>query len=437
MLRLTLATRIALIVIVGLLIGWLVAAALVYRSVTAEHDAVHVSEDRLLALTELIERTPDEQRSVVFRAVSSDGFLVRVDASEIDGSASARLNGRAMNTAPTPEIYKPGLYLRLQRTAREGQEYRIALRTGNTLVVDTTGPLMLTPLGLPVGYGAGLFGTVVALLALIVMQRETKPLARLATVVDGVDFGADPPALPDVRRSAPEIRAVVAAFDRLQRRLAAMIDARMVLMAGIAHDVRTFATRLRLRVDEIPDETERQRAVADIADMTRLLDNALLASRLQIDNAQEELIDLRDVVGEEVEDRRTQGHAVDLTGPAPELVVLVDRLALRRIVTNLVENALRYGRAAHLSLSASGEVAVLLVDDEGSGIPLAARQQMFEPFTRLEPSRNRATGGAGLGLAVVRALVEAADGHVEIADVPAGGARIKVTFPIFRSGQHG
>ena len=158
-------------------------------------------------------------------------------------------------------------------------EFRITLRSGEILIIDASTRLPITPLGLPVGFGAGLFGTIVALLALLVMQRETRPLARLAAAVDGVDLSIDPPLLPQARRSAPEIRAVIAAFNRLQGRLSEMLRARMTLIGGIAHDVRTFATRLRLRVEQIPDAAEKQRAIADIEDMIRLLDDALLSTR--------------------------------------------------------------------------------------------------------------------------------------------------------------
>jgi signal transduction histidine kinase len=111
--------------------------------------------------------------------------------------------------------------------------------------------------------------------------------------------------------------------------------------------------------------------------------------------------------------------------------VLGDRLALRRVVANLVDNALHYGKAAHLSVDASSEFVTLLVDDEGSGIPVDQREQILEPFVRLEDSRNRRTGGAGLGLAVARSLVEAHEGVISIDDAPGGGARLMVRLPLF------
>ncbi len=215
-----------------------------------------------------------------------------------------------------------------------------------------------------------------------------------------------------------------------------MMRARLALVGGISHDVRTYATRLRLRVEHIPDDAERNRAIADIDDMIRLLDDALLASRSAAGEQSQELVELAPLVRDEIDDRRSQGAAVDFdcNADAEQCAVLGDRLALRRTIANLVDNALKYGHAAHLSLAVQGVSVVLKVDDDGPGIPPSERDAMFEPFSRLEASRNRATGGAGLGLAIVRTLVESHGGTVAITDAPTGGARITVTLPVFAAG---
>ena len=313
-------------------------------------------------------------------------------------------------------------------------ELRIALSTGETLVVDASTRLPVTRLGLPLGLAAGLLGTIIGLLALLVMQRETRPLARLAAAVDRVDLSADPPPLPEARSSAPEIRAVIAAFNRLQARLGEMMRARMTLVGGIAHDVRTFTTRLRLRVDKIPDAAGQQRAIADIDDMIKLLDDALLSSRVGAGPLSQEMVEFAALVATEADDRRVQDHAVDLAldEATKAIIVLGDRLALRRVIANILDNALKYGRVAHLRTRLQDDAVILTVDHEGPGIPAHQRWAMLEPFNRLEISRNRSTGGAGLGLAVVRSLVEAHGGTIEIADAPGGGTRVKIALPVFR-----
>jgi signal transduction histidine kinase len=204
-----------------------------------------------------------------------------------------------------------------------------------------------------------------------------------------------PVPLPQARTSAPEIRALIAAFNRLQSRLAQLVRARMAMLGGISHDVRTFATRLRLRVDHIPDGTERDRAISDIADMIRLLDDALLASRAGAGELAEELLELDQIVCSEVEDRRAGGAAISLHvhPDAVGATVLGDRLALRRIVSNLSDNALKYGHVARLAVELEAQSLIQTVDDEGAGIPPNLGEAMFEPFARLETSRNRRTGG--------------------------------------------
>jgi signal transduction histidine kinase len=240
--------------------------------------------------------------------------------------------------------------------------------------------------------------------------------------------------LPEARSSAPEIRALIAAFNRLQSRLATLLRSRMAMLGGISHDVRSFATRLRLRVDQMPEGAERERAIADISDMIRLLDDALLASRAGAGELDEELVEVDQVVSEEVEDRREQGAVIHWRPPVTgeQSVVLGDRLAIRRIIANLIDNALNYGKAAQITLKGDGTTLLLIVDDQGPGIPPDQREAMLEPFVRMESSRNRRTGGAGLGLAVVRNLVEAHRGTIAIETAPTDGARVKVGLPMFR-----
>lgn len=447
MLRVTLAARLALIGLVGFTVVVTVLVGIFYRTTLQENELTRPSPARLDALATLLERTAGDARQAVLDAVSSPQFVARIVPSgapvndetpkqqrQLRETYAAGLAGRPVEIVSPPNHRANRLFPRLARLMANAIEFRIGLRSGDLLVIDAYTRLPVTPFGLPVGFGAGLFGSIVALLALLVMQRETRPLAQLAAAVDRVDLSADPPPLPDAKRSAPEIRAVVAAFNRLQGRLAEMLRARMTLVGGIAHDVRTFATRLRLRVEHIPDDAERQRAVADIDDMIRLLDDALLSTRAGVGGLSQEMVELAALVAVEVHDRHVQGAAVDLVTDerVRNVVVLGDRLALRRVFANIIDNALAYGHAAHVRTALKDGAVVVSIGDEGSGIPPDQRQTVLEPFHRLEKSRNRATGGAGLGLAVVRSLVEAHGGTIEIGAAPGGGTRVSVTLPVFQ-----
>jgi signal transduction histidine kinase len=446
--RLSLAARIALIMIVALGCVWIVLLTVHYRLQGRDTEGVHPAPGRLAALVSLLESAPPAQRGAVLDAVTSDLFAARVEAGNVPASlppapldAKLReayvvaLRGRPLTITVPPQQPPRRFLARLLSDPRNALEFRIALSTGNTLVVDTRNAVLLTSAGLPVGFGAGLFGTVIALAALVFMQREMTPLTRLAAAVDRMDVGGEPALLPQTGRGAPEIQALVSAFNRLQTRLSGLLRARMAMLGGLSHDVRTFATRLRLRLDHLLDGPDRDRVIADIADMIRLLDDALLASRAGAGELAQELVELDEIVRADVADRQANGAPVTLT-VTPHAVgatVLGDRLALRRVIANLVDNALRYARTVEVEIAAEASGLVLTVDDDGPGIPPEQRDMLLEPFVRLDASRNRGTGGAGLGLAVVRNLVEAQGGTVAIADAPRlGGARLVVRLPRFK-----
>jgi signal transduction histidine kinase len=443
MLRLSLAARITMIVITALTAVWIATIALLYLSHDHEGDGTLPSTDQIAALVVLVEQTSESERQLVLDAVSSSTLEARIadarDTQLIRPTAEGlrQVYTAVLGTRPLAIVAPPAdqrLFPRLISATGNGLEFRIGLATGETLIINTKRAITVSRLGLPVGFGAGLFGTLVALVALLIMHRETLPLARLAAAVDGIDLSGPPVLLPQARGSAPEIQALIAAFNRLETRLSQLLRARMAMLGGISHDVRTFATRLRLRVDQIPEGTQRDRAIGDIADMMRLLDDALLASRAGAGELAEELVEFADIVRAEVEDRRSAGALIDLRieAAATAATILGDRLALRRIVANLIDNALKYGHAAHLALVADTLVITLTIDDEGSGIPPDQREILLEPFVRLETSRNRRTGGAGLGLAIVRNLVEGHGGSIVISETPSGGARFTVRLPAFQ-----
>ncbi len=459
LMRLTFATRIGLIVFASVALVWLGAIALFVLSSAGDASRTGPLPRQIVAVVGLLERTRPEDRQSVLEATSSTLVAMRLEAGDqVDPPAThprlkhseqrldhdlAALGGRRLSVAQPA-----GARRFLARFTSDALEWRIALKTAQTLVIDSRGAPLVTLFGLPVGFGAGLFGVVVALLALLIMHRETRPLARLAAEVDRIDLSTRAVPLTNPRRSAPEIRAMVEAFNRLQTRLALLLKARMAMLGGMSHDVRTFATRLRLRIDAIPETAQRERAIADIDDMIRLLDDALLTTRAGAGEFAHELVELDDVVRTEVADRLASGAKIgwrrSATGgapagiapsteplPGPSMTVLGDRLALRRISANLIDNALKYGDRVEVGLMRDGGLIELTFDDDGPGIPADQRELMFEPFARLESSRNRGTGGAGLGLAIVRTLAEAHGGTAHVCGSPLGGARLVVRLPAF------
>ncbi|HVY16387.1 MAG TPA: HAMP domain-containing sensor histidine kinase [Rhodopila sp.] len=441
--RLTLAARVGLVAVLSLGAAWIVIVGLF--TLSRQHAAAIGARPppaQLAALTALLEQAPAAQRPDVLRSVTTDGFIARLEPGNTVGAMSrlrtlrfgergvldyqAALPGHAFSIRVPDEAPR----LERLRLAPSSLEFRVALTTGQTLVVDTRAAVLLSVFGLPVGFGAGLFASAIALIALYATRRETKPLTRLAAAVDRIGLGATV-QLPAPRRGAPEIRALVAAFDRLQQRLALVLRARMAMIGGISHDVRSFATRLRLRVEHIQDDTERERAAGDIADMIRLLDDALLASRAGAGELDEEMLDLAPFIRAELADR---GMTLAVAPEAEAAIVLADRLALRRVVANLLDNAVAYGGGARVALGREPGHARLAIDDDGPGIPAEQRAILMEPFVRLEGSRSRKTGGSGLGLAISRGLLEAQGGTLALTDAPGGGTRVVVRLPLFEPG---
>jgi signal transduction histidine kinase len=408
--RLPSAVRVGLIILMSVTIVWIGTVALFYLTSSSTIRNSRPLPAQVTALVSLLEQASPTQRTLILRSVTSQSMTARLEPGS-HLATTPRLQRVPRITARAIDQYLAALggrpnsvTIRRDPGAKGGLgftfvtpvdlELRVQLATGDTLVVDALSYPIANLFGVPVGFVAGLTGAVLGLIALFALQREM-------------------------------------AFNRLQVRMSHLVRGRIAMIGGISHDVRTFLTRLRLRVDRIPDEEERDRAVADIADMIRLLDDALLASRAGSGELAEELVDFAQVVTTEVEDRRVAGKPVDLATTTKGSTVLGDRLALRRVISNLVDNALIYGGVAHLSISTDAEFVTLLVDDEGHGIPPDQREQILEPFVRLEDSRNRRTGGAGLGLAVARSLVEAHEGTISIAAAPGGGARLIVRLPLF------
>lgn len=446
--RLSLSARLGLIVTVGFLAAWLSFIALFYRFNDEAALTIAPPSEKLLAMAGLIEALPADGRAEAIVALTTPRLavsvareppaperpaLVRGFLAEIESQLGARMQGRDVAVG-SPAAAVTGVPVRrlLGRTPTE-LEIQIGLITGETLLVQAATPYASIASAIPLGTGAGIFGTLIAGAALIVMHRETRPLAKLAALLDKLDLSGRAAPIAAPGWTAPEIRAVIVAVNRLQDRLGGLVAARLALIAGISHDVRTFATRLRLKIDGIADEAEHIRAAADIADMIRLLDDALLAARSGAGEMERELVELDDLVAAEVEGRRAEDGPVRFLRPlaGTPTTVLGDRLALRRVVANLIDNALKYGDSATVSLIGAGDRIRLVVDDDGPGIAADHRAAVLEPFVRLEGSRSRGTGGAGLGLSVVRSFAEAMGGGVTVDAAPSGGARVVVTLPLF------
>lgn len=222
--------------------------------------------------------------------------------------------------------------------------------------------------------------------------------------------------------------AAIESFNAMQARLSRLLQERTQMIASIAHDLRTPLTRLAFRLDDLPTPLG-PKVNADIDEMKSMIAAALDFIRDRSLSVRRERLDFRLLVESVIDDQADAGRDVAMETGAP-VTVEGDPLALRRAVMNLVDNAVKYGERARLRLFTADDRCTLEVDDDGPGIAAALQERVFEPFFRLESSRNRHTGGVGLGLAVVRSILVEHGGDVTLRNRKGGGLRVTLSLPL-------
>ncbi|MCJ2188889.1 ATP-binding protein [Novosphingobium beihaiensis] len=258
-----------------------------------------------------------------------------------------------------------------------------------------------------------IYAVLVGAVALI-LRRITRPLAALTRRVER--FAATPDAEGQIVPSGPDdMHRLIVAHNAMEARIAAMLDEKNVMLGAIGHDLKTPLAALRVRIESVEDETERARMAATIEDIVRTLDDILSLARVGRPADPRERTELSALVASVVEEYEDMGEPVEL-GDTKRIVLELRPTWLRRALRNLISNALRYGQTARVSLAREGPSAVVLIEDDGPGIPAGQIEDMMNPFTRGDPSRNSATGGAGLGLALARAIADQHGGALTLAN---------------------
>lgn len=269
------------------------------------------------------------------------------------------------------------------------------------------------------------FSVILIGVAILFLINQIRPIQRLAAAAEAFGRGRD---VPDFRPSgAAEVRKAAVAFIGMKRRLARQLQQRTEMLAGVSHDLRTPLTRMKLELAMLDDETVGE-LKSDVAEMERMLEEYLAFARGE---GGEQAVDtnLATLLSEIVEDARRKGaSSIDLTAGG-DLVMPVKRNALKRCLTNLVDNAVKYGSHVALSAQRLEDEIEIAVEDDGPGIPPERRLEAFKPFRRLDEGRNLERGGVGLGLAIALDIARGHGGDVTLDDSRLGGLKAIVTLP--------
>ena len=284
------------------------------------------------------------------------------------------------------------------------------------------------PAGPPGTYYVSMAITAVTLclVTALLASRVGRPLRRLTETAEKLGRGEETDPLPE--EGADDIRRTAIAFNRMQSRLKRYVEDRTRMMAAISHDLRTPITSLRLQAEFVADPETREKLVSTLDEMKSITEASLAFAREEAETEATRTLDMHALLESLCEDLSQLGWDVSFSG-GEALPWRCRPDALRRALRNVIENAVRYGSRARVSTVLSPGALEILVDDDGPGISDADRERVFAPFVRLESSRNRETGGVGLGLAIARTILRNHGGDLVLTNLPEKGLRAAIHLP--------
>ncbi|ASV37675.1 two-component sensor histidine kinase [Pseudomonas sp. NS1(2017)] len=253
----------------------------------------------------------------------------------------------------------------------------------------------------------------------------SRPIQRLSEAAERLSLDLDSPPLDE---SGPrEAQQAASTFNLMQRRIREQVSQRARMLGAVSHDLRTPLSRLKLRLEQIEDTKLQGQMRQDLDDMIGMLDATLSYLHEQRTSETRHWLDVQALVESMSENAQDQGCDVQFAGTCAPLQV--QPMALRSCLNNLIDNALRYAGTARIELADSREALVIRVIDHGPGIAVDKREAVFEPFYRLEGSRNRNSGGVGLGMTISKEAAERLGGRLHLEETPGGGLTAVMWLP--------
>lgn len=267
---------------------------------------------------------------------------------------------------------------------------------------------------------------IVGIVTLVAVRWVTRPLKTLAAAAEALGNDIHRPPLEE--KGPLEVSRAARAFNAMQAKLAALISDRTRIFSAMSHDLKTPITRLRLRAEMLDDGVLREKFAQDLKEMEEMVGAALDFMRGVDSREAVQSVDITALLESIAADAREVGGAVQVEGAA-HAPFSGQPQALKRCLTNLVDNAVKYGMRAAIAVEDGAQVLRILVRDDGPGIAEAELERVFEPFYRVEASRNRATGGSGLGLTIARNIARAHGGELQLHNRAGGGLEAVLTLP--------
>ncbi|ARU06770.1 two-component sensor histidine kinase [Comamonas serinivorans] len=422
----TLLARVTLLVVLGMALAQLLTYAAIRheRGQTLMNLMLSGVERDIASSVAMLDRLPADERAAWFPRLERPNYSFAlegaVDTPPPTAPALARFAevvAQALQPFPVLAIGQIGQSdaVRMQLRLSDGSMLYVLARRMPMPVADWVTWLLLAQL------------LVLALCAWAGMRLVTRPLARLAQAADRL--GPDLRPSPVAEGGPAEVAQAARAFNAMQRRIAGTVQERMQILAAISHDLQTPITRMRLRVDLADELPDADKFRADLEAMRTLVQEGVgYAKTLQGIEEPLRRLDLDALLRSLVNDYADTGRPVTLTGEAG--IALATRpQALRRILTNLVDNALKYGERAEVGVRLEDGAVRVEVCDAGPGIPEDQLAAVLQPFYRLEGSRNRETGGTGLGLAIAHQLALSLGGALALRNRPGGGLSASLCLP--------
>ncbi len=262
--------------------------------------------------------------------------------------------------------------------------------------------------------------------ALLFLRNQMRPIRQLARAAEQFGKGQ---FVDDFKPSgAQEIRSASRAFHVMKHRILRQITQRTEMLAGVSHDLRTPLTRMKLQLAMMPEDESKVSLQGDVADMEKMVEGYLAFAQGQEAEAVEDA-DIPELFHDIVMNARRQGAAISLEAP-DVLRAELRPSSFKRCITNLVNNAARYATEIWVTVKSTNSEIIIIIDDDGPGIPEENRKDVFRPFYRLDPSRNMKTGGSGLGMTIARDVIHGHGGQIALGTSPAGGLQIEIRLPL-------